>query len=93
MTFDFSEHEPRKSNIPCLSAKIQRKMIYIGGNIHLLRDTMEEPLCYIEISRDNRVYIIKVHASDKGVREYKGYNFEDLLTELVMDLQEEYPES
>jgi hypothetical protein len=54
---------------------------------------MEEPLCYIEISRDNRVYIIKVHASDKGAREYKGYNFEDLLTELVMDLQEEYPES
>ncbi len=53
---------------------------------------MEEPLCYIEISRDNRLYIIKVHATNEGIREYRGYNFEDLLTELAMDLQEEYSE-
>ena len=51
---------------------------------------MEEPLCYIEISRDNRIYILKLRTSDRGVREYKGYNFEDLLTELVMDLEEAY---
>ncbi|MDY6985041.1 MAG: hypothetical protein SVE93_01360 [Candidatus Thermoplasmatota archaeon] len=57
-----------------------------------MRDTMEEPLCYIEISRDNRMYIIRVHATNGGIREYKGYNFEDLLTELAIDLQEEYSE-
>jgi hypothetical protein len=53
---------------------------------------MEEPLCYIEISRDNRTYILKLRTNDRGVREYKGYNFEDLLTELVMDLEEAYSE-
>ena len=53
---------------------------------------MEEPLCYIEISRDNRVYIIKLHTNERGVREYKGYNFEDLLTEMVIDIQEEFLE-
>ena len=54
---------------------------------------MEESLCRIEIVKDGREFVAKTHSQTGGNREYRNTIFEDMLTELVIDLQEEFAES
>ena len=52
---------------------------------------MEELLYYIEVLKDIEDFVIRVN-SDAGAREYRNPVFEDALTELVVDLKEEFGE-
>lgn len=51
---------------------------------------MEEILCNIEVIKENNDYIAKIQSDLGGVREYKSPNFEEVLEQLVIDLQEEF---
>lgn len=51
----------------------------------------EDPLCYIEILKNGNVFLARSNVNGTS-REYKNHVFEDMLTELVVDLQEEIPE-
>lgn len=61
-------------------------------------DTMEddnnegyqESLCSIEISKENNLFVARIESSIGGNREYKSTNFEDVLEQFVMDLQEDF---
>jgi hypothetical protein len=48
----------------------------------------DSPLCYIEILKSGTVFLARSHINGTS-REYKNAVFEDMLTELVVDLQEE----
>ena len=50
---------------------------------------MEEELYTIEIVKDNNNYIARVRGSF-GNREYSSPNFEDLLEQFVIELQDEF---
>ena len=54
---------------------------------------MEESLCRIEILKDGREYVARTHSQSGGNREYRDTVFEDMLTGLVIDLQEEFGEA
>ncbi len=51
---------------------------------------MEEPLCNIEIVKENNDFVIRIQSDLGGVREYKSNSFEEVLEQLVQDLQEEF---
>ena len=51
-----------------------------------------ESVCNIEISKDGREYVARAHLAGGVIREYRNQVFEDLLTEMVIDLQEELAE-
>ncbi|MFA5772480.1 MAG: hypothetical protein WC974_07100 [Thermoplasmata archaeon] len=51
---------------------------------------MEESLCHIEILRRSNTFVIKVQTDVGGVREYRSGNFEEVLEQLMLDLQEEF---
>lgn len=51
----------------------------------------DNPLCYIEIFKNGTVFVARSHVNGTN-REYKSHVFEDMLTELVVDLQEEIQE-
>lgn len=51
----------------------------------------DQSLCYIEISKNGNVFHAKSNINGTS-REYKNHIFEDMLTELVVDLQEEIQE-
>lgn len=51
---------------------------------------MEEVLCNIEIIKDNNNFVAKIQSSIGGMREYKSSNFEEVLEQMTMDLQEEF---
>jgi hypothetical protein len=51
---------------------------------------MEEVLCNIELIKENNDYIAKIQSDLGGLREYKSANFEEVLEQLVIDLQEEF---
>ena len=46
------------------------------------------PLCYIEIVKNGTVFVARSNINGTS-REYKNHILEDMLTELVVDLQEE----
>ncbi len=46
----------------------------------------------IEIIKDGRDFVVRVHLTDGSIREYRHHVFEDVLTEMVIDLQEEHTE-
>jgi len=46
----------------------------------------------IEILKDGAYFIVGVHLTDGTIREYRHQNFEDVLTEMVIDLQDEASE-
>lgn len=48
-------------------------------------------LCYIEIFKNGTLFLARSHVNG-STREYKNHVFEDMLTELVVDLQEEIQE-
>ena len=52
-----------------------------------------ETVCYIEIIKDGRDFVARAHLSNGATKEYRHHVFEDVLTEMVIDLQEELAES
>ena len=46
----------------------------------------------IEILKEGDYFIVRVHLADGSIREYRHQNFEDVLTEMVIDLQDETSE-
>ena len=51
-----------------------------------------ETVCHIEIVKDGRDFVARVHLVDGSTKEYRHQVFEDALTEMVIDLQEELAE-
>ncbi|MGB9814501.1 MAG: hypothetical protein ACP5G5_02865 [Thermoplasmata archaeon] len=51
---------------------------------------MEELLCTIEFFMDGKKYVAKISSDMGGVREYKGDTFDDLLSQVMLELQEEF---
>ncbi len=48
-----------------------------------------EQVCNIEILKDGVDFIVRVHLADGSIRMYHNHVFEDVLTEMVIDLQDE----
>jgi hypothetical protein len=51
---------------------------------------MEETLCNVELIKENNDYIAKIQSALGGLREYRSTNFEEVLEQMTMDLQEEF---
>ncbi|MDY0293074.1 MAG: hypothetical protein RBQ77_00675 [Candidatus Methanomethylophilaceae archaeon] len=51
---------------------------------------MEEVLCNVELIKENNDFVAKIQSDLGGVREYKSPNFEEVLEQLMIDLQEEF---
>ncbi len=51
---------------------------------------MEDVLCNIEIVKENDNFIARVQSDYGGSREFKSKNFEDVLEQMMMELQEEF---
>ena len=51
-----------------------------------------ETVCHIEIVKAGRDFVSRVHLADGTTTEYRNQVFEDALTEMVIDLQEELAE-
>ena len=51
-----------------------------------------EVICNIEIIKDGAYFVVKVHLADGSIREYRHHVFEDVLTEMVIDMQDELSE-
>jgi len=51
-----------------------------------------EVICNIEIIKDGTYFVVKVRLADGSIREYRHHVFEDVLTEMVIDLQDEQSE-
>ena len=54
-------------------------------------ETMEK-VCHIEVIKDGVDFVVRVHLANGSIREYRHHVFEDVLTEMVIDLQEEHSE-
>jgi hypothetical protein len=54
--------------------------------------THMETVCHIEILKDGRDFVARAHLANGSVKEYRHQIFEDVLTEMVIDLQEELSE-
>ena len=54
--------------------------------------TNMETVCHIEILKDGRDFVARAHLANGSVKEYRHQIFEDVLTEMVIDLQEELSE-
>jgi hypothetical protein len=51
-----------------------------------------ETVCHIEIIKDGRDFVARAHMANGSIKEYRHHVFEDVLTEMVIDLQEELAE-
>ncbi len=51
---------------------------------------MEEVLCNVELVKDNNNFIARIQSDFGGMREYESTNFEEVLEQMTMDLQEEF---
>ena len=51
-----------------------------------------ESICNIEIIKEGIDYIARVHLSNGIVREYRHHLFEEVLTEMIIDLKDELAE-
>lgn len=49
---------------------------------------MSESLCHIEILKDGHYFIARTEMENGTEKEYKNTVFEDMLTEMLMTLQE-----
>ena len=64
---------------------------YGFGNLNQEGRTMET-VVHIEILKDGRDFVARAHLANGSVKEYRHPIFEDVLTEMVIDLQEELAE-
>ncbi len=51
-----------------------------------------ETVVHIEILKDGRDFVARAHLANGSVKEYRHPVFEDVLTVMVIDLQEELAE-
>ena len=51
---------------------------------------MEEILCNVELVKENNDFVVRIQSDLGGMREYKSSNFEEVLEQMTMDLQEEF---
>ncbi len=51
-----------------------------------------DSVCNIEIVKDGRDFIARAHMNDGTIKEFRNRVFEDVVTELVIELQEELTE-
>ena len=51
-----------------------------------------EMICNLEIIKDGIEFVVRVHLANGSIREYRHQVFEDVLTEMVIGLQEEFGE-
>ncbi len=47
-----------------------------------------DPVCQIEIAKEGRFFSARAYLASGAIKEYKNTVFEEVLTELVVDLQE-----
>ncbi|HLE46989.1 MAG TPA: hypothetical protein VI818_01730 [Candidatus Thermoplasmatota archaeon] len=52
----------------------------------------EKQLCWIELVKNGNVFIARSHTGAGAAKEYKNRVLEDMLTELIVELQEEIQE-
>ena len=52
-----------------------------------------ETVCHIEIIKDGRDFVARVNLANGSIKEYRHHIFEDVLTEMVIDIQEELAET
>ncbi|HLE47665.1 MAG TPA: hypothetical protein VI818_05155, partial [Candidatus Thermoplasmatota archaeon] len=52
----------------------------------------EKQLCWIELVKNGNVFIARSHTGVGAAKEYKNRVLEDMLTELIVELQEEIQE-
>lgn len=52
----------------------------------------EKPLCWIELVKDGSVFVARSNTYGGASKEYKNRVLEDMLTELILELQEEIQE-
>ncbi len=45
-------------------------------------------ICRIEIIKDGIDFVVRVHLVSGSIKEFRHHSFEDVLTEMVIDLQE-----
>jgi len=58
----------------------------IKGMLKLL--AFMKNICRVEIVKDGINFVARAHLPDGTVKEYRNEDFEDALTEMVIDLQE-----
>lgn len=51
-----------------------------------------DPVVNIEIIKDGMFFVARAQLSNGSTKEYRHQNFEDALTEMVIDLQDELGE-
>jgi hypothetical protein len=51
---------------------------------------MEELLCKIEFQKDGNIIVAKLQTDMGGLRVYKGPTFEQVLSEVMLELQDEF---
>ena len=54
---------------------------------------MEEALCHIEISEEEKEIVAKVQSELGGLREFRSNTLEDVLRLITIELQEEFDSS
>ena len=45
-------------------------------------------ICRIEVIKDGVDFVVRVHLASGAIKEFRHHSFEDVLTEMVIDLQE-----
>ncbi len=53
-------------------------------------DLLEEDLCHVQITKDEKYFVAKVQTSLGGYREYRGKTIDKVLEQMIDDLQEEF---
>ena len=54
---------------------------------------MEEPICHIEISKEEEFIVAKLQSEWGGIREFRSLSFEGTLKMLINELQAELEQS
>ncbi|MDP8012039.1 MAG: hypothetical protein ACP5F1_02060 [Thermoplasmata archaeon] len=51
---------------------------------------MEETLCSIEFLSDKKGFVARLNSDIGGLREYKASTFDELLSQVMIELQDEF---
>lgn len=51
---------------------------------------MQELICNIEFDREEEVYYARLRTEIGGLREFTGKNFEDVLNQVMVELEDEF---
>ncbi|MCL4329103.1 MAG: hypothetical protein M1151_04170 [Candidatus Thermoplasmatota archaeon] len=51
---------------------------------------MQELICNLEFDKEGDTYVAKLRTEIGGLREFSGITFEDVLTQVLLDLEEEF---